>query len=157
MHSHYRLAVPGYAVCAWLVLAPLLDATALILPPSLGVPEWRYSMATVLSRAVMTPMLGLFLFHALAWALEHPAAHRFVSAVAVVGTVTLVALLGTFLVDSIGMSTPATELIVPVFGLQWVLALIKLSFSVAFFALLALSARALGRQTVEPVGIVARS
>jgi len=53
-----RLVGPAYLLGLVLVAFPLLEAALSVFPPSFGEVTWRFGAAGVLSRALMTPLLG---------------------------------------------------------------------------------------------------
>jgi hypothetical protein len=133
-----RIALPGYAVCAWLMLFPLVDALLLTFPLTPSLDRWRYSGAVVLSRSLMTPCLGLVLAFALAIALDHERMQRAIKVVSGAMTAMIVLVTGVFLKDSIGLggrAAPASGLAAP-FGAGWALSLMKLLFFILVLALL---------------------
>lgn len=136
-----RLAVPGYAVCLWLMLFPLLDALALAIPPAPTQVEWRYSLTELLSRSLMTPMLGTFGILILSSTFEHDGMRRFIGWASWAGSAVVVGLLAMFMVDSMGLRAGVREGLFPVFSGPWFGASAKLSLALVILVLVARGAR----------------
>lgn len=145
-----RLSLPGYAVCAWLLFFPLLDVFALAIPPAPTQVEWRYSLTELLSRSLMTPMLGAFGMALLASYFEHAGVRRLVGLLASIGAVLLVALLAAFAVDSLGLRGAERAGLVPVFSGPWLAAFVKLLLATVVLGLVARSARGAPGGDAEP-------
>lgn len=152
-----RVALPGYALCAWLVLLPVADALALMLPLVPGDVAWRYAMASIMSRALMTPLLGVFCATVVASVFGHQRIHRVIAGVSVLGSLGLVLILALFLVASPTIAAEAAGGQLPAFGVRWALAVMKLVFGIAFLGLAASANRSLGQSSGEQAGIVWRA
>jgi fumarate reductase subunit D len=66
-----HLALPAYLVALLLVAFPAMDTALAIAPARSGELAWRLGSAGLLSRALMTPLLGLLVALGVAAALEH--------------------------------------------------------------------------------------
>lgn len=136
-----RLAPPGYAVCLWLVVFPFVDAFALALPPAPMQAEWRYSLTELLSRSLMTPMLGAFGWVVLSSVFEHEGMRRLMATLAGLGAAVLVLLLGLFALDSVALLGVTRRGLAPVFGGPWIAAVVKLTLAIGVLLLLARTGR----------------
>lgn len=136
-----RLALPGYAVCLWLLFFPLLDTLALAIPPAPAEVEWRYSLTELLSRSLMTPMLGVFGLMLLASVFEHDGMRKFVGLVAWIGVALTVLLLGVFAFDSVGLRGGVRQGLAPVFSGPWIAAVVKLAVAAVVLFLVASASR----------------
>jgi len=101
MQSPRKIAVPAYMVAAVLVLFPLLDAALTIWPPQPGAVTWRFGAVGLLSRAVMTPLLGLLVAFALALWLEQRRVLRALAVLSGIVTVCLLGAMALFVLDAI--------------------------------------------------------
>ncbi|HET9983616.1 MAG TPA: hypothetical protein VFQ38_08510 [Longimicrobiales bacterium] len=90
-------------MAAILVVFPAAEAMLSLMPWQLGVTAWRFGAAGLLSRALMTPMLGLLMLAGLAVLLEHRRFLRVLSVASLVVAVALIVVLGTFLLDALQM------------------------------------------------------
>lgn len=136
------LALPGYAVCLWLLIFPAVDVLAVALPLSPTMPEWRYSLVEVTSRSLMTPMLGMFGILILASVFEHEGALRGLRILAWAAAVMFVMAMGSFVVDSMGLRGEVRRGMAPVFGGPWFAALAKLLLSIFILVMIARGAGA---------------
>lgn len=94
MDTRRYLAVPAYLVASLLALFPLVDTALSILPLRVGEVSWRFGATGLVSRALMTPLLGVLLAFAVALLLEH---RRVLRTISVLMGVAAAALVGAFL------------------------------------------------------------
>jgi hypothetical protein len=125
----------------WLVVFSVVDVLALALPLSPTMPEWRYSLIEVMSRSLMTPMLGLFGILLLASVFNHEGMLRALRVLAWIGAGLLVVALGIFIVDSMGLRGEVRRGMAPVFGGAWFAADAKIVLSILILALVARGTR----------------
>ena len=149
MRTLAKLSLPGYAMCLWLLFFPLLDTFVLAFPPAPTDVEWRYSFVEVLSRSLMTPMLGTFGLLLIASTSEHDVVRRLVGFIAALAAVLLVVVLAVFLLDSIRLGDGVRAGMAAVFGGPWFAAIGKLILA---SVLLSLVARGAQRPPAEEEG-----
>ncbi len=138
MRRYSALALPGYAVALWLIVFPLVDLITLALPLSPTIVEWRYSLTELLSRSLMTPVLGVFVAMVLATTFRHRRAASALRVIAAAGAVALLSLLLVFMVDSIGLRGGELRRgLAPLFGGAWLAAVGKVTLALTTLALLA--------------------
>lgn len=66
MRNLRHIAMPAYLVAALLAIFPLMDLTLVLLPVRVAEVDWRVGAAGLLSRALLTPVLGSLLAFATA-------------------------------------------------------------------------------------------
>ena len=98
-----RLRVPGYLIAALICLQPLIDVTASVWPPHLGVVGWRFGYFAGLSGAMLLPLLGLFLIYSLAVQIGDRGVAVAVAAVGVLAALCCIAATGLFALDALQM------------------------------------------------------
>jgi hypothetical protein len=128
------LALPGYLIALSLVFFPLLDAVLSIWPPQPGQVAWRFGAVGLLSRAVMTPLLGLFIAYAVAFALEHRTVLRVISVVSLLAAIAIVGALGLFGLDALQMRSQVVAQAKKAFDAASVTAVMKYLFGVVMLA-----------------------
>ena len=95
------LAGPFYAVAAMLLLLPIIDFMGTVAPAQWSEIRWRFGMVGVLSGFTLTPLYGAVLGMALAAMLEHRLMLRLMAVVNAVLSVTMLAALTLFTLDSL--------------------------------------------------------
>ncbi|NJD19649.1 MAG: hypothetical protein FIA95_10265 [Gemmatimonadetes bacterium] len=104
------MAGPAYLLAAILIVFPAIEVVAAIWPARFGDITWRVTSVNVLSGAVLLPLLGLFLAHALSIFLEQWRVVKVLSWINVALAVILVLGLGVYALDASGLraETPRT-------------------------------------------------
>jgi hypothetical protein len=142
MRSTKHLALPTYGVGALLVFLPLLDFVLSIFPIRLGDASWRFGAEGILSRALLTPVLGLLIWFLVASFLEHRLMLRLIVGICALIDLVLVVVVVSFILDSLqvrGQFTPEAKV---AFMATAITALVKHgSFFLVSFALGAASWR----------------
>lgn len=100
-----RFAVAGYLVALVLVLFPFVDVSVATWPPRISEAAWRFGAAGLLSRVLITPMLGLLLASLLALLLEQRRTLRVFSVLSGVAALVLTGLVVLFVLDVLEMRT----------------------------------------------------
>ncbi|MGD2069217.1 MAG: hypothetical protein PVI57_11135 [Gemmatimonadota bacterium] len=103
MRQLERLGLPAWCLALILVLFPVLDLAQGFWPFQPGEVAWRFGAASLLSRAVVTPLIGLTLAYAAAVLLDQS---RVLKVLAVLNGVLAVVLLGgvaVYVLDAIQM------------------------------------------------------
>jgi hypothetical protein len=95
------LAGAGYFLAAFLVVVPFLDLLLTIWPLSPGLARWRFGAVGFLARAVMSPILGVFLATAISALVDHRRTTRTLAWLTAVGGLVLTALSGVFALDAV--------------------------------------------------------
>jgi hypothetical protein len=124
------LALPGYLIALSLIFFPIFDSVLSIWPPQPGQVAWRFGAVGLLSRAVMTPLLGLFIAYCIALVLEHRAVLRVISVVSVLAVIAVVGGLGIFGLDALQMRSQVVAQAKKAFDAASVTAVLKYLFSV---------------------------
>ena len=101
MRATDRLVPPAYGLAAVLVLVPILDVLLQVWPLDPGEASWRFGAIGILSRSLLTPLLGLLLAMATAAAAGHRHALRLTGALSGLLAVGLVAVGGLFALDGL--------------------------------------------------------
>jgi hypothetical protein len=102
MHPRY-LGMPVYTVAVLLVVFPIVDTGLGVLPMRAGEVAWRFGTLGLVSRAMLTPLLGLTLALVAAVLLRHRAVQW---AIAVISGVMLLVMVGAaclFALDAVQM------------------------------------------------------
>ena len=97
------LGAPAYFMGLVLVLFPLAETVLVVLPIRAGEVGWRFGATGLLSRALMTPLLGILLMLAVALLLGHRRVLRVISVFCTVGALILAGLVVLFLLDALQM------------------------------------------------------
>jgi hypothetical protein len=104
------LAVPLYVVASILILFPLLEIGAqLDWSASPATINWRTGTVGLLTGALVTPVFGLMVAVVAAHFFQHRLTARVLTAVAGVGALALVLVLGGFLLDSVQLRPSVAE------------------------------------------------
>jgi hypothetical protein len=98
-----RLRVPGYILCTFMALLPLVDFFAAGWPVRAGQLNWRFSSFGTLSATVVVPLVALLLMYALALALADRKMLYFALLLTVVYVVLLLIALASFPLDALQM------------------------------------------------------
>ena len=154
MPSVRRLALPGYAVCMWLVFFPLIDALSLAIPLAPAVAEWRYSLTVLLSQTMMTPLVGLFVGLILAAVFDHKGLHKLLAGLSVIGVLGLLVGIAVFMKDSSALQGVERQGLMPAFSMAWTVAFAKLLFATVFLSVTGWTARALASDEAGEAGVV---
>jgi hypothetical protein len=101
MNRYRFLLVPGYLIGASLTLIPLFDAVMSAMPLRPGDVGWRFGFEGLMSRAIMTPMLGLLIVLVCATAFEHRRVVRVVAILAAVAAASSLILIVFFALDAL--------------------------------------------------------
>lgn len=104
MKLHRAHILAGYLLAAVLVVFPLVEVGLAGWPPRPGSVAWRYGTISILTRALMTPLLGLAIASGLGLLLRQP---RMVRTLAVISALVSFFLLFTsarFLLDALHMT-----------------------------------------------------
>lgn len=99
MKEHNYLAAPFYLGALLIIVLPLLDFVATVLPLSPGAVSWRFGAAGLLSRSVMIPTAGLVAILGTAALLEHVRVQRVAMVLGFVGSALLLFAIGLFALD----------------------------------------------------------
>jgi hypothetical protein len=101
MNHLQRVGASAYGVAALLLIFPLLDVLQAVWPPRLGEVSWRVIAAGLLSRVLVTPVLGLLLAFAAALILSQPRVLRTLAVVNALVAVLAAAGLAIFGLDAL--------------------------------------------------------
>lgn len=96
-------AGPAYAVAFLLVFFPLLDTALSVWPLKPGDVLWRFGAVGLLSRSLMTPILGLLVAFSVAYLREQPRVVRTLSVLSGVTAIAIVLATGVFILDALQM------------------------------------------------------
>jgi hypothetical protein len=103
MKPNRALAFGGYAIAAYLVLAPLTETFLQLWPFRIGDARWRYGAAGVMSQSLMTPLLGLLLAVGIAVYLGHRTRARLLAALSTLGSLVTLIVIPLFVLDAVEM------------------------------------------------------
>jgi hypothetical protein len=135
-----------YVIGALLIVIPLSDALPALWPPRPAEAEWRFGSVGLLSGALMTPLLGVFLALVAATVL----AHRRVLVAAAYALLALAALLviaaALFLLDFLEVRSRVQAAVRPAFLGAAAKAAWKMALGTAVLVALGLTARRIGRR-----------
>jgi hypothetical protein len=132
--------VPGYAVAFLLCALPLVDTTLGVWPPRGGEIAWRFGAAGMFSRALMTPLLGLFLAFAIALLLGHRRTLRTLSLLCALGAAGTLGTVLLFALDMIRMRAQVNPQAQTAFQIASVAAMVKYVIGALVLASLAVCA-----------------
>ena len=99
MKSYKNLAWPFYLTGLVIIIFPAVEYVLTIWPLSFGVISWRFGAVGLLTRAIMTPMVGLALVFGTAVLLEHTWVQRGVAVLGIAGTAVLILAVVMFTLD----------------------------------------------------------
>jgi hypothetical protein len=151
-----HLGAPAYLLGVVLLLFPLLDAVLATWPPRAGSVEWRFGALGFLSRALITPLLGLVIVYAVALLLEH----RFVQRVVAIGSGVLASVAGIAIVllalDALQLRGRVGGDAANAFDASWLIALAKYGTAALLWTVLAFSAwrASRGRRPRPPTSLI---
>lgn len=91
----WPLYITGFAV----VFFPALEFVVTIWPLSPSILSWRFGAVGLLSRSLLTPMVGVAMVFSTAVLLDHKWVRRAATLLALVGSVVLLIAIGMFLLD----------------------------------------------------------
>lgn len=97
------LAAPVYSMALLMIATPLGETLMVALPIRVSQVGWRFGTTGLLSRALMTPLLGVLLALGIALLLEHRAMLRVLMVLSSVGAFVLAGMIGLFLMDGVQM------------------------------------------------------
>lgn len=100
-HRYRPLGWAAYGVAFLLVFVPLADSLLGVWPPRLGEVTWRFGAVGLVSRAIMTPLLGLLLALMTTVLMEHRRTARVVSVVSFAGAALVLAAVVIFALDAL--------------------------------------------------------
>ncbi|HSJ25424.1 MAG TPA: hypothetical protein VK929_12175 [Longimicrobiales bacterium] len=133
-----KAAVPAWIIAGILVLYPALDVLQAVWPIRLGDVGWRVVVAGLVSRVLVTPILGLGLAFALAVWLKQRRVLRALSLVCGGVAVMLVMGLGVFALDALQMRRMvATEGVQGNYDLGLVVSFLKYTIALGLLGVLA--------------------
>lgn len=140
-----RIALPAYLMGLLLVAFPLIDTTVSVWPVRAGEMAWRFGAVGLLSRALMTPLLGMLLALVVALLLEHWRVVRFIAAISGLGGLSVLVLVTLFAMDAVQMRSqvkPASRL---AFDIASGVALLKYACGFVVLVAIAVSGRKASR------------
>jgi hypothetical protein len=97
------LAVPAYVTAAILILFPVVDTSAALMPARSGELAWRFGALGLVSQALMTPLLGGLIALVTAAVFGHRRALRAVQIVAWLVAALSIGAIALFLLDVVQM------------------------------------------------------
>lgn len=145
LESFRHLAGPLYATAIAVTLLPFVELVLTVLPWTPGDLSWRYGAAGLLSRTLVTPLVGLAIFLATAATLGHRGALRAILLVALGGVVLLSAVSALFLFDMLEMRAMVRPDATAAFRAGAAMALLKLAVGIGVLLTFAVGARGLLR------------
>ena len=101
MRSTRHLALPVYSVGALLVFLPLIDFVLSVFPIRVHEAQWRFGAEGLLSRALLTPILGLLIWFLLASFLEQRGVLRLIAGFCSLIDVILAVVIVSFSLDAL--------------------------------------------------------
>ncbi len=99
MREYRSLAWPFYLMGLVIILVPAVEYVLTVSPLSPRIVSWRYGAVGLLSRSIMTPMLGLVVIFGTAVLLEHRWIQRGVMVLGFVGGAVLLLTVAVFALD----------------------------------------------------------
>lgn len=109
MRDAPRMAMPAYALALLLVLVPAMDLSMQLWPLDPGQPSWRFGAVGMVSRGVLTPMLGLFLALATATFAGHVRTGRTLSVLSGLLALAVLGLVAVFALDGLQIRSMVTS------------------------------------------------
>jgi hypothetical protein len=137
MKAGRPLTAVVYATAALLILVPLGEAFAAVLPMSLWSHQWRFGAVGLFSRALMLPLVGIVLASYWAMACHHRRTLRALSGVAAVSSMILIGIIAAFALDSVQTAAQVNGPAKAAFRLATIVAMVKLVAVCAVTAMLA--------------------
>lgn len=164
--SHVSPWVPRalYLFALVLIAMPMLDFMTSVMPARPGDFSWRYGAMGLMAGYLHTPMLGLVLGMAVAWALGHGGLLRASGVLSMLAAVGLLGVMGVFALDVLQMRGMRAENVQSAILAGGILQEIKYFTAALVLALLGYGAaktaasmkRAISTRGAEAPGIVAR-
>lgn len=148
-HSHAALraiAWPVYLAGLLTALLPMVDLLASVWPPRVGQVEWRFGTLGLLSGFTLSPLLGLIMCMAAAAVLEHRSVQRVLAVLALIGAVTMSAIIVIFSLDWLQFRAAAPAEARPGMDVGSVKAVIKHALVAASFVWLGIAGWRAGRR-----------
>jgi hypothetical protein len=108
METNKPLARAGYVLAALLIVIPLFDLTAQLLPLRLSDERWRFGAVGQLSNILLVPLLGLLLVIGLATLTDSRRVKRVIGAICAILAVALAVLSVLFILDYFQVRTIVT-------------------------------------------------
>jgi hypothetical protein len=146
MKQHHHLAWPLYLTGLMVVVFPAVEFVLTVWPLSPGVLSWRYGTVGLLSRSIMTPMVGLAIILATATLLERTWVQRAVSVLGFVGAAALLLALGLFALDLLQFRNQVRPAAKTAFDVSSVMAVMKLFAGAVVLLAFGVSGRAMVRR-----------
>jgi hypothetical protein len=148
METNKPLARAGYVLAVLLVVIPLFDVTAQLLPLRLGDERWRFGAVGQLSNILLVPLLGLLLIIALATFTDSRRVKRVIGAICAILAVVMGALSVLFILDYFQVRTIVTPKFQHATAVASTTAIIKNVFTIITLFLLSRAGFAGPRATV---------
>jgi hypothetical protein len=134
--NNRNLVRAAYVAAFILILIPIFDASALLLPLRFGEVKWRYGSVGLLANAMMMPIAGLLLAFFVANALDHRKVLRTLGVLAWLGVAGAVVCLISFGLDALQARVEVNPTQHSAFLLATATTMGKLLFGGAILALL---------------------
>jgi hypothetical protein len=131
------LGAPAYFMGLVLVLFPLAESVLVVLPVRAGEVSWRFGATGLLSRALITPLLGILLVLAAALLLDHRRVLRVIAIISAVGALVLAGLIALFVLDALQMRAQVPPEAKTSFDLATISSAVKQVVTVALLAVFA--------------------
>lgn len=145
MKLNRPLVIVAYAMVLLMILIPIGEALLSVAPFRLGDTAWRFGAAGMVSRALMTPLLGLILLGAIGYALERRWVVLTTAGLALFAMLALFGAQVIFILDAVQMRSLVREEARQAFDAASVLALFKMFVSGVVTLLLAIGAWRMAR------------
>jgi len=134
----YRFLMwPGYIVAALLILIPIIDTGLSAVPFHPSNVGWRFGAVGVYSRALMTPILGLWILLALAALFEHATVLRIAAIASGILGIILIGILALFALDAVQLRSSVAVQIRKGFDVSTLVAMAKYAVAAVFLLLVA--------------------
>ncbi|HXF22951.1 MAG TPA: hypothetical protein VN602_00420 [Gemmatimonadaceae bacterium] len=136
METNKPLARAGYLLAALLVIIPLSDLTAQLLPLRLSDERWRFGAVGQLSNILLVPLLGLMLIIAVATYTDSRRVKRVIGAICAILALAVGALSVLFILDYFQVRTIITPKFQHTTAVASTTAIIKNVFTIITLCLL---------------------
>jgi hypothetical protein len=137
--------MPAYLVAALLAIVPLMDVNLAVLPMRVAEVEWRVGAAGLLSRALLTPVLGALIAFATALLLDQRRVLRVFSIVGGISVGLIVAAIALLLLDGLQLRGQVPARSRTAFDVASLVALGKYAMTAIVMLAVAVSARRASR------------
>jgi len=137
--SRPGLTAVGYSTAVMLVVVPLGEAMAAVMPMAAGSAQWRFGAVGLFSRALLLALAGAVMSAYIASTNEHRRTLRTIAVLSGIASALLLAVAGTFAMDALEMSSRVTGVAQRAFRIASVNALVKLVAVCVVTAMLARS------------------